>query len=116
MSEFFKQLLTQLRDIWVRFNSLQKALIVSVFAITFIGLIVVVSFEGFNTSKGDTATLFTNLDINDAAEITAFLKESKFEYTLENDGRTISVPNAAVHEIRMSLARAGLPRESGKGY
>jgi len=117
MSEFFKQLLTQLRDIWVRFNSLQKALIVSVFVITFVGLIVVISIQGFGGSDNSgKATLFANLELNDAAEITAYLKENKFDYELDNDGRTILVPKASVHEVRMSLARAGLPREQGKGY
>lgn len=116
MSEFFKQLLVQLRDIWVRFSSLQKVLLLSVFVVTFLGLITVISIQGFGGGSNGKATLFANLELEEAAEITAFLKESKFEYELENDGRTVLVPQDNVHEIRMSLARAGLPREKGKGY
>ncbi|NLB63282.1 MAG: flagellar M-ring protein FliF [Fibrobacter sp.] len=116
MSEFFKQLLTQLRDIWVRFDAIQKTLLVSVFLITFVGLIVVISIQGFGNAGSNKATLFANLDMNTAAEITGFLQENKFEYSLDNDGRTILVPKSTVHEVRMNLARAGLPREQGKGY
>lgn len=117
MSEFFKQLLTQLRDIWVRFTPLQKALIISVFLVSFAGLVAVISIQGLGGGRAaGQATLFANLELTEAAEITAFLKESKFEYDLENDGRTITVPKATVHEIRMELARAGLPRQQGKGY
>lgn len=116
MSEFFKQLLVQLRDIWVRFSSLQKVLLISVFVITFLGLIAVISIQGFGGSDTGKATLFANLELEEAAEITAYLKENKFEYELDNDGRTVLVPKESVHEIRMSLARAGLPREKGKGY
>jgi len=116
MSEFFKQLLVQLREIWIRFNALQKALILSVFVITFVGLIAVVSIQGFGSGDSSQATLFANLELNDAAEITGYLKENKFAYTLDNDGRTVLVPKETVHEVRMSLARAGLPREQGKGY
>ena len=40
MSDFFKQLLIQVRNIWVRFNTLQKTILVSIFMITFVGLVV----------------------------------------------------------------------------
>jgi flagellar M-ring protein FliF len=116
MSEFFKQLLTQFRDIWVRFNPLQKGLIVAVLGITFIALVVVISIQGFGGGDSGKATLFANLELSDAAEITGFLKEGKFEYELDNDGRSILVAKESIHEIRMNLARAGLPREQGKGY
>jgi len=116
MSDFFQQLLTQLRDIWVRFSTLQKTLIGAVVLVTFIGLIAVISLQGFGGGDSGKATLFANMELNDAAEITAFLKENKYEYELDNDGRTIMVDKNAVYEIRMALARGGLPREQGKGY
>lgn len=116
MSEFFRQLLTQLREIWLRFNTMQRVLLISVFFLTFTGLIVVISVQGFSGGDARMATLFANMELTEAADITAFLKEGKFEYSLDNDGRTILVPKEIVHEVRMQLARAGLPREQGKGY
>lgn len=116
MSEFLKQLLMQLRDIWNRFNLLQKVLISAAFLITFSGFIAVISVQSFGSSNANQSTLFANLDVSDAADITAFLKENGFNYELDNNGRTIMVPKGSVHEIRMNLARAGLPRQQGKGY
>ena len=116
MSEFFRQLLTQLQDLWQRFNTMQKVLLASVFFLTFAGLIVVISLQSFGGADGRNATLFANMDVAEAADITAFLKENKYPYTLDNDGRTIMVPKDVLYEVRMQLARAGLPRDQGKGY
>ena len=116
MSEFFRQLLTQFRDIWQRFNAVQKAILGSAMVLMFAGVLVVISLQAVNATDSRMATLFANLDLNTAAEITAYLQESKIEYTLDNDGRTILVPKEAAPEVRMTLARAGLPRSQGKGY
>lgn len=116
MAEFFQQLLTQLRAIWERFNTLQKVLLISAFSITFIGLITAVSISGFSNRGDGQVTLFANLGVEEAGEITAYLKESGYTYGLENDGRSVTVAKDQVHEVRMELARNGLPRKGGKGY
>jgi flagellar M-ring protein FliF len=116
MSEFFRQLLTQFRDIWQRFNAVQKAIMLSAMVLMFAGIIVVISLQAVNSTDTRMATLYANIDIANAAEITAFLQENKYEYKLTNDGRTILVPKEAIYEVRMSLARSGLPKGQGKGY
>jgi flagellar M-ring protein FliF len=116
MSEFFRQLLTQFRDIWQRFNAMQKAILLSAFVLMFAGIIVVISLQLVNATDSRMATLYLNMEVGVAAEVTAFLQENKYEYKLDNDGRTILVPKEALYEIRMSLSRAGLPRDQGKGY
>jgi flagellar M-ring protein FliF len=116
MSEFFRQLLTQFRDIWQRFNAVQKAILASAMVLMFAGVIVVVSLQAVNATDARMATLYANMEVSVAADITAFLQENKYEYKLDNDGRTILVPKEALYEIRMSLARNGLPRDQGKGY
>ncbi|MDR2581438.1 MAG: flagellar M-ring protein FliF [Fibromonadaceae bacterium] len=116
MSEFFRQLLTQFRDIWQRFNAVQKAILLSALVLTFAGVIVVISIQAVNATDSRMATLFANMDIASAADVTAFLQENKYEYKLANDGRTILVPKNAIYEVRMSLARSGLPKSQGKGY
>ncbi|GHV14301.1 flagellar M-ring protein [Fibrobacterales bacterium] len=116
MSEFFRQLLTQFRDIWQRFNAVQKAILASAMVLMFAGIVVVISLQAVNATDSRMATLFANMDVAEAADITAFLQENKFDYKLDNDGRTILVAKNAIYEVRMSLARAGLPRDQGKGY
>jgi len=56
------------------------------------------------------------MEVSSVADITAFLKENKYEYKLDNDGRTILVPKETLYEVRMSLSRAGLPRDRDKGF
>jgi flagellar M-ring protein FliF len=116
MSDFFSQLITQIRDIWVRFNTLQKVIVASVFAVTFLGLVLTIAVSSVGSENENKATLFANLDLSEAASITNYLKESNFSYDLENEGRSIVVPRNQVHEIRMELARNGLPGKGGKGY
>jgi flagellar M-ring protein FliF len=116
MSEFFRQLLTQFRDIWQRFNAVQKAILLSAMVLMMAGILVVVSLQVVNATDSRMATLFANMDISGAADITSFLQENKYEYKLDNDGRTILVPKTAIYEVRMALARAGLPKSQGKGY
>ena len=115
MSEFFRQLLTQFRDIWQRFNAVQKAILGSAMVLMFAGIIVVISLTAVNATD-NMATLFVNIETTTAADITGFLNENKYEYKLENDGRTILVKKDNLYEIRMALARNGLPRTQNKGY
>ncbi len=116
MSDFFKQFLIQVRNIWVRFNTLQKTILASVFLITFVGLVVSIAINSINGKDDGYVTLFANVDLNEAASIVAHLKETDALFKLDNDGRTILVPKSTVHDVRMELARAGLPEQSGKGY
>jgi flagellar M-ring protein FliF len=116
MSEFFRQLLTQFRDIWQRFNPVQKAILASALILMLAGIVVVISLQAVNSTDSRMATLFANMEVSAAADITAFLNENKYEYKLDNDGRTILVPKETLYEVRMSLARNGLPRSQNKGY
>jgi len=116
MSEFFRQLLTQFRDIWQRFNPVQKAIMASAIILMFAGIVVVISLQAVNATDSSRATLFANMEVSAAADITAFLQENKYDYKLDNDGRTILVQKDNLYEIRMALARNGLPRAQNKGY
>jgi flagellar M-ring protein FliF len=116
MSDFFKQFLVQLNDIWSRFNTLQKVIVSGAFALTFIGLIVSISVNSFGGSDSGKATLFANMNLDEAATVTAYLKEQGHSYSIESDGRTILVPKENLHEVRMDLARNGLPESGGQGY
>jgi len=51
-----------------------------------------------------------DLDETEIADITAFLKENKYKYKLENNDSTILVPRETHYEIRMAMARNGLPK------
>lgn len=60
------------------------------------------------------AVLFTGLDQEDASSIMTKLKEQKVPYRV--NGATIEVPEKSVHELRLDMAGAGLPRGGGVGF
>lgn len=53
--------------------------------------------------------LYTDLRQEDAAEIVARLDEWKVPHRIEDDGRTLTVPQAQVHALRMRLVSEGVP-------
>ncbi|MCC6812208.1 MAG: flagellar M-ring protein FliF [Deltaproteobacteria bacterium] len=75
---------------------------------------------GVLVSANDTisadAYLFTGLDASDAGEIVSKLKEQRVPFTLAAGGAAIMVPEARVHELRLELAQAGLPKGGGVGF
>ncbi len=95
---------------------MQKAILASAIILMFVGIVVLISFNVVNNEDSSKATLFANMEVSAAADITLFLQENKYEYKLDNDGRTILVPKESLYEIRMALARNGLPRAQNKGY
>jgi len=64
----------------------------------------------------DYQLLYANLDESDAASIVEWLKGNNTPYQLTNNSRNIRVPVSAVHEVRLQLASAGLPRGGGVGF
>jgi flagellar M-ring protein FliF len=70
----------------------------------------------FRSINEPYATLFTQLDREDAGALVAKLKELKVPYRLSGDGTIVEVPEAKVHELRLELAQAGLPRGGGVGF
>lgn len=83
---------------------------------TVVALVVLGTFFGMRGSNPTYATLFSNLDRDDAAQIVAKLKEMKVPYRLEGDGTVIEVPEANARELRLELAGAGLPRGGAVGF
>src|SRR4051794_22843427 len=73
---------------------------------TIAAAIVLTSYVGYRTSETTWATLFANLEREDAAAVMAKLKEMKVPYRVEGDGGTIEVPQANVRELRLELAGA----------
>lgn len=62
------------------------------------------------------ASLFAQLDPEDAAAVVTKLKEQKIPYRIGGDGTRIEVPENKVHEIRLELAGSGLPRGGSVGF
>ncbi len=66
--------------------------------------------------EADYSLLFANMESSDASEVVEWLKERKVPYRLENNATAIYIPADKVHENRLALAGAGLPKGGGVGF
>ncbi len=65
--------------------------------------------------RSEYVPLFTNMEVKDAGDVAAKLKELKIPYEISEKGATILVSAKDVYRIRLELATQGLPRGK-KGF
>ena len=68
------------------------------------------------SSKGDFKVLYANLSDKDGGAVIAQLSQLNVPYRMSEGGAAILVPAAQVHDLRLKLATAGLPKGSVSGY
>lgn len=85
-------------------------------ATTGIAALVLAGWLTWRANNENWGVLFSQLERDDAAALVAKLRELKVPYRLREDGAAIDVPEARVHELRLELASAGLPRGGGVGF
>ena len=104
----FKNLLANIRN-WPLSRKLALAGVVFLSLLFFLLII-------FQTNRADYRPLYTDLPQQEAASVTAWLKEQGVPYELKDNGRSIYVAAGEVYETRLNLAGAGLPRQGGVGF
>lgn len=116
MSEFFKQLIAQLSAVWQRLSLQQKIIMSSLVGLSVLGLVAMVLWSREPAEEAGWRVLYSSLEVGEAAQITEQMEQAGYKYKLDNDGRTLKVQAKQVYEIRMALAREGLPKSHGVGY
>lgn len=97
---------------WNRLSGKQRIFFCTGVAVIAVVALLLTIFAG----RPKFVPLYTNLDPQDAASITEYLKEKKILYKLENGGATILVPEAQKDELRLSLANEGIPKGGSVGF
>lgn len=67
-------------------------------------------------SQGDYKVLFSELSDKDGGAVIAQLAQMNVPYRVAEGGAAILVPSAQVHDVRLKLASAGLPKGSVVGF
>ncbi|HET9822651.1 MAG TPA: flagellar basal-body MS-ring/collar protein FliF [Burkholderiaceae bacterium] len=80
------------------------------------GLVAVLAALALWTSKGDYRVLYANLNEKDGGAIIAQLSQMNIPYRHADGGNAILVPSDKVHDARLKLASAGLPKGSVIGF
>jgi len=68
------------------------------------------------TNKTEFRAAYTGLTREDASAVVEMLKSSNTPYRLTGDGTTIMVPEAIVYDVRLTMAKEGIPKGGGVGY
>jgi flagellar M-ring protein FliF len=68
------------------------------------------------SSRGDYKVLYANLNEKDGGAIIAQLSQMNIPYRHADGGNAILVPSGQVHDARLKLASAGLPKGSVVGF
>jgi flagellar M-ring protein FliF len=100
----------QIKKFWAGLSRAKKVALIAVTSSVLIG-VVAVALLG---SRVRYVPLYTGLSTEDSAAIGSKLKELKVLHRVTPTG--IEVPEEAVHELRLDLAAAGLPRGGGVGF
>ena len=89
----------------------QAGLLIGIAASVALGVAVVMWSQTPNYSL-----LFGNLSDRDASAVIESLQGSGIEYKVDEASGGIMIPTAKLHEARMKLAAAGLPKSSSMGF
>ncbi|MBU0629355.1 MAG: flagellar M-ring protein FliF [Candidatus Margulisbacteria bacterium] len=73
------------------------------------------STSDFNRNPG-YSVIYSNLDLKDAANVVARLKELKIPYNIREGGKAIAVPKDKMDEARLGLAEKNLPIGGSVGW
>src|SRR5215468_10461059 len=112
MATDVKKITDDARKLWAKLTPGRKVLLIGALAATVAG----VAFMGLHTPAEKWAVLFSGLTPEDAGQVVDQLKAQKVQYKLDANGTTVDVPEDKVHELRITLASAGIPRGGGVGF
>lgn len=102
----------QLSSLWNRLDQRGRTIVIIAAVLCLGGVL------GLSRLHQDTgySPLYTGLSAEDAGQIVEKLKAEKIPYRLGNGGRVVQVPDNQVYEMRIALAREGLPASGQLGF
>lgn len=102
----------KLNAVWQKVGLVQRALLIAIF-LAFIGIgVLLVNWA----RRPDLRMLYQQLSPEEASKITEKINEKGIVYELRNGGTTIYVPKESVYQLRLDMAKDGLPEGQQGGY
>ena len=97
---------------WNKIDTKKRATMV----VLIIAIILIVSILTFYNQKVNYATLYRNLEPQDAGNIVADLTAKKIKYKLENSSKDILIDETVIGEYRLQLAMEGMMPNNSSGF
>ena len=107
-----RAILGQLATFWRELPTVKRVALIVVTLTVLVGVMVFAHLG----SQIQYATLYSELDADDAGAIVEKLKTQQIPYKLSGNGTAIQVPEEKVAGLRLELAAGGLPRGGGVGF
>jgi flagellar M-ring protein FliF len=105
-------LLRKLTLVWQKISLIQRALLITV-GLT---LLVIGALLVHWARKPDMRMLYQGLAPSEASKITEKISDKDVPYELRDGGTTIYVPKQNVYQLRLDMAKEGLPTGEQSGY
>lgn len=112
VKEGIKKYLGFASDFFLKLDQKKKILFICGTAICLVLIILLIRF----VTQPNLAPLYTNIELQDAAAITEYLKGNNTYFELKDEGSTILVPEDQKYQIRLDLADSGLPKGNVVGF
>ena len=112
MAEQFGNIFSGLSGILFQMNTRQKTELLMITLMTIAVFSLIVWWAG----RTEFEVLFYDMSSSEIGTVIEKLKEGNVSYKLENGGTKILVPTDQVQELRLKLARQGLPESGLIGY
>ncbi|MHC4477424.1 MAG: flagellar basal-body MS-ring/collar protein FliF [Planctomycetota bacterium] len=105
-------LLQKIQAIWEKVSLVQRALLIAVVLTFIIGGVFLFHWA----SQPDMRMLYQDLSPEEASKIAETISEKGIAYELRNGGTTIYAPRESVYQLRLDMAKEGLPTDGQSGY
>ena len=98
--------------VWQKINIVQRALLLAIV----LTMGVIGALLTYWARLPDMSVLFAELSPEEAAKITDKISEKSVPYELRNGGKSVYAPRDKIYQIRIDLAKDGLPGGDQGGY
>ncbi len=105
---FFQKIIA----IWENISLVQRALLIAIVLTMVIGGFLLTHWAG----QPDMRLLYQDLEPDDASKVTEAIADKGIRYELRSGGRAVYAPREHIHQLRLDLAREGLPGDRHSGY
>ena len=105
-------LFRRIKAIWQNISLIQRALLVAI--VLTLGIVGVLLTHW--ARRPDMRMLYHDLSAEEASKIAEKIYEKGVVYELRNGGTSILVPKEKVYQLRLDMAKDGLPADSQGGY
>jgi len=102
----------KIQAVWDNISLVQRALLVAV--VLTLGIVGVLLFQW--ARRPDMRMLYQQLSAEEASKITEKISEKGIAYELRNGGTTIYAPKEHIYQLRLDMAKDGLPVGEQGGY